>query len=126
MATRGRKPGTPKTGGRAKGTPNRINDEVRALIEETLGASPLEKMATLAKELLDGTRWLLVPVTIRENGETIQTSESSDAKAIEVATKLLTELSQYCAPKRKAIELSGADGAELPSLVGLYLPKNGR
>jgi len=113
---RGRKKGTPRTGGRLKGTPNKATDETRALIEATLGASPLERMARLAKELLDGERVLLIPVQAqdRETGERRAFAEPSDAKAIEVATKLLTELAQYCAPKRKAIEVSGPDGAAVP------------
>lgn len=109
----GRKKGTPKTGGRQKGTPNKIRDEVRELIESTLGASPFERMARLAQELLDGTRTLVVPAMVRENGESHAITEESDAKAIEVATKLLTELAQYCAPKRKAVELSGPGGGPI-------------
>lgn len=110
----GRKKGTPRTGGRSKGTPNKATDETRALIEKTLGDSPLERMARLARELLDGERVLLIPRLVREEGATRMETEESDAKAIEIATKLLTELAQYCAPKRKAIEVSGPDGAEIP------------
>jgi hypothetical protein len=94
---RGRKPGTPRTGGRAKGTPNKATDETRALIEKALGGSPLEKMATLARQLLEGERVL-----------------DSEAKAIEVATKLLSEVAQYHSPKRKALEVSGPDGGSIP------------
>lgn len=83
-----------RLGGRAKGTPNKATDETRALIERTLGASPLEKMARLASDLLDGTR--------------------EDAKANEIAARLLCALAEYCAPKRKAIELSGPHGAPVP------------
>lgn len=32
----GRKPGTPKTGGRQKGTPNRLTSDVKAMILEAL------------------------------------------------------------------------------------------
>jgi len=45
----GRKPGTPKTGGRQKGTPNKLTSDVRAMILEALdkagGVSYLVKKA---------------------------------------------------------------------------------
>jgi hypothetical protein len=98
----GRKPGTRKTGGRKKGTPNKSTDETRELIEKALGGSPLVKMANLVVELLDGTRTLLIPIFTKDGVEGIQ----SEAKAIEFATKLLSELAQYHSPKRKAIEMT--------------------
>lgn len=44
MAKRGRKPGTPKTGGRQKGTPNKANADLRALAQQYTG----EAVDTLA------------------------------------------------------------------------------
>lgn len=45
----GRKPGTPKTGGRQKGTPNKISADVKAMVLEALsnagGADYLLKQA---------------------------------------------------------------------------------
>lgn len=35
----GRKPGTPKTGGRQKGTPNKINADVKAMVLEALNSA---------------------------------------------------------------------------------------
>lgn len=96
------------------------------MIEAALGGSPLEKMANLARELLEGTRVLLIPVLVRENGVTRQEAEPSEAKAVEVATKLLSEIAQYHSPKRKAIEHTGADGVPLGPLVRVYVPENGR
>lgn len=122
---RGRKKGTPRTGGRKKGTPNKRSDETRELIEKALGASPLEKMATLARELIDGERVLMVPVFTKDGPEPVQ----SEAKAIEIAAKLLGEIAQYHSPKRKAIEFTGEGGAPLPSgsAVAIFrLPDNGR
>ncbi len=65
MATVGRKKGSPKTGGRTKGTPNKSTAEVKALAQ-TYGGEALETLATImrnsdndtakiaaAKELLD-------------------------------------------------------------------------
>ena len=39
--------------------------------------------------------------------------------------KMFSELAQYCFPKRKAIEISDAEGNSLPRVV-LYIPDNGR
>jgi hypothetical protein len=119
MAKPGRKPGTPKTGGRQKGTANKLTDETRELIERTLGCSPLEKMARLAAELLDGTRVLTVPMRTKDGDD--DEPVASDAKAVEVATKLLCEIAQYCAPKRKAIEHSGPGGSAIPLGGGLTI-----
>lgn len=33
----GRKPGTPKTGGRQKGTPNKVSADVKQMVLEALG-----------------------------------------------------------------------------------------
>lgn len=63
------------------------------MIERALGSSPLEKMALLADELLSGER--------------------VDPKANEIAARLLSELAQYIAPKRKAVEVTGAGGDPL-------------
>src|SRR5690348_15937885 len=46
MATRGRKPGTPKTGGRKKGTPNKVTRDVRLALSESF-------------EKLGGVKWLV-------------------------------------------------------------------
>lgn len=97
-----------RTGGRQKGTPNKLTEETRDLIEASLGASPLEKMAHLARDLIEGQR-------LADN----------ESKAIEIATKLLSELAGYCAPKRRAVELS-AVASESPPLVQVYIPDNGR
>lgn len=87
------------------------------MLERVLGCSPIEKMARLAKELLDGKRVLLVPVTHIEDGERWQDAEPSDAKAVEIATKLLSECAQYHSPKRKAIEHTGPNGGPIRMTV---------
>jgi len=50
MAKVGRKPGTPKTGGRQMGTPNRVTTDLRERIAERLGPDfcPVVAMAELA------------------------------------------------------------------------------
>ena len=73
---------TPKgvrLGGRAKGTPNKKSIEIADKLA-ALGCDPIEGMARLSQ---DPT----VP--------------------IEVRGRMLSELAQYVAPKRKAIEHSG-------------------
>ena len=49
MEMAGRKPGTPKTGGRAKGTPNKMTSNAKAAIEEVFvglgGADALQQWA---------------------------------------------------------------------------------
>jgi hypothetical protein len=62
----------------------------------------------------------LVPVFRREEGETRIDHEESDAKAIEVATKLLSEIAQYHSPKRKAIEHTGPNGGPM-QVTGLSI-----
>ncbi len=66
-------------GGRAKGTPNKTSLEIADKLA-ALGCDPLEGMAQLAQD----------PKT-----------------PIEVRGRMLSELAQYVAPKRKAIEHSG-------------------
>jgi hypothetical protein len=81
---RGSKPGE-KRGGRQKGTPNKRTLAVTDKLE-ALGCDPIQRMAQIAMDEE-------VEVTIR--------------------ARLLTELAQYIAPKRKAVEVTGEDGGPL-------------
>lgn len=72
----------PKTGGRAKGTPNKDKQELLELIQSTGCKHPLEGLAEIAK-------------LSHESGE------------FDRAANCYKELAQYVAPKRKAIEHSG-------------------
>lgn len=121
MAKPGRKPGTPRTGGRQKGTLNKATDETRRLIERTLGASPLQKMARLARELLEGKRVLYVPVFTKDGPEPIK----SEAKAVELAVKLLSEIAEYHSAKRKAVEVMGPSGGPMRFTLELGSLGNG-
>lgn len=76
-----------KTGGRKKGTPNKKTKEVIERLKE-LGCDPIEGMANIAQTALD-----------------------SDDLAL--AGQMYKELAQYIAPKRKAIEVTGANGEEI-------------
>ena len=70
-----------KTGGRAKGTPNKKTLEVIERLKE-LKCDPIEGMAKIAKDAY-------------EEGDK------------QLAGQMYKELAQYVAPKRKAIEVSG-------------------
>ena len=68
-----------KTGGRVKGTPNKTTLAVAERLE-AIGCDPIEGMARIAMDI---------------------------NTPIDVRAKLYSELAQYIAPKRKAIEHSG-------------------
>ena len=73
-----------KTGGRQEGAPNKRTKELTALLEEKFpGYNPIVAMATIAND------------------------EEVD---LELRSKMHKEVSQYIAPKRKAIEHSGNTG----------------
>lgn len=78
----GRKPGSPKTGGRKKGTKNKKSQDVQNMLDE-IGCNPIEGMAIIAQRAL-------------ENGDDV------------LAGNMYKELAQYVAPKRKAVEHSGS------------------
>lgn len=71
-----------KTGGRNKGTPNRRTQEVAERLAD-LGVDPIEGMARMA---MDATN------------------------APELRGRMFSELAQYVAPKRKAVEHSATEG----------------
>src|SRR5215471_5018362 len=98
MQGKGSKPGE-RRGGRQKGTPNRKTAQVAERLRE-LRCDPIEGMARIAM----------------------------DEKApLELRGRMYTELAQYVAPKRKAIEHSGPEGGEVPSIqVNFVAAKDGR
>lgn len=75
----GRKPGTPKTGGRQKGTPNKSTQTLLSICEEE-GVDPFRAMLIAAKQI---------------------TNNVDKVNAYE-------KICQYLYPKRKALELDGA------------------
>lgn len=74
-----------KTGGRKKGTPNKISSDVRGLLDK-LGCNPLEGLARIAND---------------------------EKNSIEVRARAYSELCQYVAPKLRAVELTGAGGGAI-------------
>lgn len=111
-----------KTGGRKKGVANKTTDETRSLIERTLGASPLEKMAKLARDLLEEKVQLSKPLVVDKVMELVR----DRGFELRLASDLLSDVAQYHSPKRKAIEHTGSDGEPLPPAVTYYLPSNAR
>ena len=77
----------PKTGGRSKGTPNKRTKDVIERLRE-LECDPIEGMAKIAQQAM--------------NDDDLQ-----------LAGQMYKELAQYVAPKRKAVEMTGADGKDL-------------
>ena len=77
--------GDPKTGGRTKGTPNKVTTDVRDRLA-ALGCDPIEGMARIAMN--------------RRN-------------PVELRSRMFAELAQYVAPKRRALE--NPDGTPLQS-----------
>jgi hypothetical protein len=77
----GRPLGLPKTGGRARGTPNRATRTVAEKLE-ALGCDPIEGMARIAMD------------------------ENNSA---ETRGRYYSELAQYVFPKRKPIEISNEE-----------------
>lgn len=73
----------PQGGGRKKGTPNKVTADIQAKLA-ALGCDPIEGMAILAMNM--------------ENTP-------------ELRGKMYSELAQYVAPKRKAVEHSAAPGS---------------
>lgn len=80
----GRKKGGPKIGGRKKGTPNKATVGVIERLQE-LDCDPIAGLADVAKRAL-------------EEGD------------LSVAASCFKDLAGYVAPKRKAIEVTGANG----------------
>ena len=77
-----------KTGGRVKGTPNKTTVAVTERLE-AIGCDPIEGMARIAMDIK-------TPIDLR--------------------ARMYSELAQYVAPKRKAIEHSG-DALGLEALL---------
>jgi hypothetical protein len=80
MPFSGRPPGTPKTGGRGKGTRNRATASIMKKLE-AMGCDPLVGLAKIAMD---------------------------EATPIELRVRCFGELAPYIYPKRKAVETTDA------------------
>lgn len=105
-----------KTGGRKKGTPNKKTQEVIERLKE-LNCDPIEGMARIAMNditcsVCEGAG------KIDEEGCEPCYGSGKLLSTIELRGQMYKELAQYVAPKRKAVELTGADGEDLlPSVI---------
>ena len=103
----GRKKGTPKTGGREKGTPNKRTQYLDRI--KASGVDPFNIMLKIA------------------NGEVEETEiiKGKDGKPVKVKVPIpwrlrldaCKELAQYLEPKKKAIEITGKDGEQFVSRI---------
>ena len=86
MGIRGPKPGTPRAGGREKGTPNKktveLQDRVKKFMKEQ-GITNFDPLVALAGIAVD------------------------KATPLKLKVESLKELAQYLHPKRRAVEISG-------------------
>lgn len=96
MAKAGRKPGTPKTGGRQKGTPNANKQEFRELLNEAARSHGREGFDPLLK--LVGIYYELEDLGVATTGPRVD---------------ILLKTMEYSYPKKKAVEVSGPDGGPI-------------
>lgn len=78
-----------KTGGRTKGTPNKLTSDARSRLE-ALGCDPIEGMAVIAMDANN-------PMDLRG--------------------RMFAELAQYVYPKRKAVEHTGPGGGPIEHAI---------
>lgn len=126
--------GDPKTGGRAKGVPNKITGYIAAKPE---GYSPFDTMFLIARNMLPcgkcratGRTKYWKPTKKRqlvpEMGTRICEScygDKLERLGPETILKAAAELAQYEAPKRKAIEVTGENGGPVTACIELIVRK---
>lgn len=96
-------PGKPKTGGRKAGTPNKDKAELLTLIRDHIGQPDFHPVLAMAEMAVD------------------------KEQPLETRTAMLKEVSQYVAPKLKAIEHSAdGDGFGLNLFMQLGPKANGK
>ena len=86
----GRKPGTPRTGGRVKGTPNKATAEVKSLARQ-YGADMIEVLAKIASDLKkpDAARVAAAKELLdRGYGKSMQMISGPDEGPIKVDSRL--------------------------------------
>jgi len=144
MGKRGPAPGSPRTGGRKKGTPNKKTQALLDRLEE-LACDPLELSAKIALgEELDGPHPSLssfhafadklakledkggavTPELIEELRTLVDDNLTSGYVPLELRSKHIVDLMQYAHPKRKPEDRAGssdiglADGAGRRLVIG--------
>ena len=89
-----------KTGGRTKGTPNKVNREFRETVRKLLDDNA-ENVGTWITQVAEG------------HGE----NKADPAKALD----LLAKLSEFAAPKLGRVEHTGKDGGPLETITRIEL-----
>ena len=116
--------GQPKTGGRKKGTPNKITLDLVALLEEQ-GFSPAAKLvenhALAMKEYERAAEIFDAIQDKRADYKLVPLHNDNACNYLKLAQGAASDLMSYVYPKRKAIEHTGAGGANLfDTLAELY------
>jgi len=110
-----------KKGGRVKGTPNKKTQDVIDRLKE-LDCDPIEGMAKIAMN--DVTCSVCEGSGKMDDDEGCEPCYGSGKllATIELRGQMYKELAQYVAPKRKAIEVTGANGEDLipPSITIIH------
>lgn len=96
----GRPKGTPKTGGRAKGSPNRNKTELADKARE-LGVDPFTILLLYAKGDADTLGYTFIPLELR--------------------LKAASEASKYLYPQKKAVEHSGEGGGPIEATIKMVV-----
>lgn len=94
----GRKPGTPKTGGRKKNTPNKVTAEFRETVRQLLE----DNSANVG-------RWLALVA----EGDGSDSGKPDPAKALD----LLSKLAEFAAPKLNRTEHVGNGGGPIDQSI---------
>lgn len=114
----GRKPGTPKTGGRAVGSVNKKTAEAQDIAEK-LGVNPFEILLRFAKNDWKGLGYKSPTVTkYASNGIPYQ----EDVISPELRHSSAGKAAEYLYPKRKAIEQTFSD-SEITSITRTIITK---
>lgn len=134
-----------KSGGRKKGTPNKITLDVASALD-ALGCNPLELSAKIAMgEELDGPHPSLAafyafadklagledkggavtPELIEELRGLITDNLTAGYVPIELRSKHINELKKYVYPQRTRTDFTSGD-KPIEQLVSIYLPTNAR
>jgi hypothetical protein len=108
--------GKAKTGGRKKGTPNKITLDLIALLEEK-GFNPAAKLVLVyRKAAKEWERHEEIFDAIQSKRISFEMTPLTETKAptyLGIMEKAASELMQYVYPKRKAVEVSGPGGGPI-------------
>lgn len=101
-----------KTGGRKKGTPNKVTQEARLVF-----ASLLDKKGPELEAMIDETRYGIEIEKQMPDGQTVVGRLNADPGK---AADLVLKMAEFCIPKLARSEVSGADGGPIQVIVQKY------